>query len=99
MGCPADNDESIPSLSELAGMLSESEADTVRAAIAASHQLHDEQLGRDDIAESVRTILRGESVDREPPAPQLDGPLPSAEKCYEGEIPEWTPDEGTGPTR
>lgn len=95
MGNPVNNDESKPSLSELAGLLSESEADEVRAAIAASHQLHDEQIGRADLAEAVRTILLGESVDREPPAPVLDGPLPSDEDFYNGEIPEWKPDEGT----
>jgi len=93
MGCPVDDDESTPSLRELAGLLSESEADEFRAAIAASHRQHTEQVDRDDLAEAVRTILLRESVDREPPAPVLDGSLPSDEVFYIGEIPEWTPDE------
>ena len=95
---PADDDESTPSLRELAGLLSDSDADKVRAAIAASHQQHGEQVDRDDIAEAVRTILLRESVDREPPVSVLDGPLPSDEEFYDGEIPEWTPDGDVEPT-
>jgi len=88
-----DDDDPASSLSELAGLLSDAEADEVRAAIAASHRQHDEQVDRGAIAEAVRTLLLRESVGREPPAPVLDGPLPSDEEFYDGEIPEWTPDE------
>jgi len=80
MGRPVDDDNPVLSLSELAGVLSDSEADTIRAAIAASHRQHNEQ------------------VDWEPPAPVLDGSLPSDEVFYIGEIPEWTPDQRTNPT-
>ena len=94
----ADNDESTPSLRKLAGLLSDSEADKVRAAIEASHRQHGEQVDRDAIAEAVRTTVLRESVDREPPAPVLDGSLPSDEEFYHGEIPEWTPDENAETT-
>ena len=90
---PVDSDDPAPSLSELAGLLSDAEADEVRAAIAASHRQHDEQVDRGAIAEAVRTLLLRESVDREPPAPVLDGSLPSDEEFYNSEILEWMPNE------
>ena len=90
---PVDDDDLAPSLSELAGLLSDAEADEVRAAIAASHRQHTEQVDRDDLAEAVRTLLLRESVDRESPTPVLDGPLPSDEEFYNSEILEWMPNE------
>jgi len=79
MGRPVDDDPA-PSLSELAGLLSDAEANEFRAAIAASYRQHNKQ------------------VDRELPAPVLDGQLPSDDEFYDGEMPEWTPDEGTNQT-
>jgi len=90
---PVDDDDPAPSLSELSGLLSDAEADELRAAITASHRQHNEQVDRDDLVEAVRTLLLRESVGREPPAPVLDGPLPSDEEFYDGEIPEWMPNE------
>lgn len=43
--------------------------------------------------EAMRMKLLRASLDREPPDPQGDVTLPSAEEFYEGEILDWTPDE------
>lgn len=49
-------------------------------------------LGRE---EAIRIELLGESLDREPPAPESgEVDLPPADDFYDGEFPEWTPDEG-----
>lgn len=45
--------------------------------------------------EALRLKLLRESIDREPPEPQLDGDLPSTSDFYDGEINEWTPDADT----
>lgn len=45
-------------------------------------------LGRE---EAMRMRLLRESIDREPPEPQLRDGLPADEEFYEGEVPEWTP--------
>jgi hypothetical protein len=47
-------------------------------------------LGRE---EAMRMKLLKTSLDRSPPEPHLDGELPSREDFYDGEPPEWTPDE------
>ncbi|MFO7832841.1 MAG: hypothetical protein R6V31_01990 [Halohasta sp.] len=44
---------------------------------------------------AMRMKLLRESLDREPPEPQIVGSLPSDEAFYEGEVPEWTPNETT----
>lgn len=43
--------------------------------------------------EAMRMKLLRESLDREMPEPKLAGSLPSDSEFYDGEIPEWTPDE------
>jgi hypothetical protein len=43
--------------------------------------------------EAIRMKLLRESLDREPPEPSLDGDLPTEEEFYNGDIPEWTPNE------
>jgi len=43
--------------------------------------------------EAMRMKLLRESLDREMPEPKLEGSLPSDSEFYDGEIPEWTPDE------
>ncbi|ATW87460.1 hypothetical protein halTADL_0658 [Halohasta litchfieldiae] len=55
-----------------------------------------------DVVESVlgteaamRMKLLRESLDREPPEPQLAGSLPTDKEFYEGDVPEWTPEEST----
>lgn len=45
--------------------------------------------------EAMRMKLLRASLDREPPEPQVDAALPTDEEFYEGEVPEWTPDEQT----
>ena len=47
--------------------------------------------------EAMRMKLLRASLDREPPEPQVDAGLPTEQDFYEGEIPEWTPDEQTDP--
>ncbi len=42
---------------------------------------------------AIRMKLLRASLDREPPEPQLEAELPTDESFYEGEIPEWTPNE------
>lgn len=43
--------------------------------------------------EAMRMKLLRESLDREPPEPRIDGDLPTAAEFYDGDVPEWTPDE------
>lgn len=43
--------------------------------------------------EAMRMKLLRESLDREPPAPQVADSLPSEATFYEGEVSEWTPEE------
>lgn len=45
--------------------------------------------------EAMRMKLLRASLDREPPAPQVDAELPTDEDFYEGEVSEWTPDDQT----
>lgn len=47
-------------------------------------------LGRE---EAMRMKLLRGSLSREPPAPQVEDELPTNEEFYDGEIPEWNPDE------
>lgn len=42
---------------------------------------------------AMRTKLLRESLDRDPPAPRLDGDLPSDTAFYDGDRPTWTPGE------
>jgi hypothetical protein len=51
-----------------------------------------------DVVESIlgteaamRMKLLRVSLDREPPEPRLDGPLPPTDEFYEGDVPEWNP--------
>lgn len=48
--------------------------------------------------EAMRMKLLKDSLDREPPEPQLDTELPTDEDFYEGDVPEWAPDEPTETT-
>lgn len=48
--------------------------------------------------EAMRMKLLKESLDREPPEPQLDTELPTDEEFYESDVSEWLPDEPTEPT-
>jgi hypothetical protein len=41
----------------------------------------------------MRMKLLHQSIDRTPPEPQLDGDLPTDEKFYDGDVPEWIPAE------
>jgi hypothetical protein len=41
--------------------------------------------------EAMRMKLLKESVNRDPPEPELDGEFPSDDTFYDGEPPEWTP--------
>ena len=43
-------------------------------------------LGRE---EAMRMKLLRQSIDRTPPEPQLEGDLPSDERFYDGDVPEW----------
>lgn len=43
--------------------------------------------------EAMRMKLLRESLSRDPPEPQLDASVPPNEDFYEGEVPEWTPNE------
>jgi hypothetical protein len=43
--------------------------------------------------EAIRMQLLRASLDRDPPEPQIEDDLPSAATFYDGEVPEWTPDE------
>lgn len=43
--------------------------------------------------EAMRMKLLQESLDHEPPEPALDDDVPTDEEFYNGEIPEWAPDE------
>lgn len=47
--------------------------------------------------EAMRMKLLRASLDREPPEPQVDAELPSDDEFYDGEVPEWTPDDQTNP--
>ena len=47
-------------------------------------------LGRE---EAMRMKLLRASVDQTLPEPRLDGDLPSDEEFYDGDVPEWTPDD------
>jgi len=47
--------------------------------------------------EAMRMKLLRASLDREPPEPQVDAELPTDEEFYDGEVPEWTPDEQNHP--
>lgn len=47
--------------------------------------------------EAMRMKLLRDSIDHDPPEPQLDGELPADDEFYEGDgRPEWTPDEDDG---
>lgn len=48
--------------------------------------------------EAMRMKLLRATLHREPPEPHTDTALPADEEFYESEIPEWTPDERTGPS-
>ena len=43
--------------------------------------------------EAVRLQLLAASLDRDAPEPQLEGTLPTQSDFYNGEVPEWQPDE------
>jgi len=43
--------------------------------------------------EAMRLKLLRDSLDREPPEPQLDGDLPARQEFYDGEVPTWLPDD------
>lgn len=43
--------------------------------------------------EAMRLKLLRASLSHEPPEPQLAEPLPTDEEFYDGEVPEWAPDE------
>ena len=43
--------------------------------------------------EAMRLKLLQDSLDREPPEPQLDGELPDRDEFYDGEVSTWTPDD------
>jgi len=43
--------------------------------------------------QASRLKLLRDSLDRDPPEPQLAGDLPTAEEFYEGEPPEWRPEQ------
>lgn len=43
--------------------------------------------------EAMRMKLLRESLDREPPEPELEGSLPTDDAFYDGEVSEWTPEE------
>ena len=47
-------------------------------------------LGTED---ALRLKLLRESIDRDPPEPQLDRDLPSQDEFYDEAVPQWTPDE------
>lgn len=47
-------------------------------------------LGHED---AMRAKLLRDSIDREPPAPAGAVDLPPADEFYDGDLPEWTPDE------
>lgn len=49
-------------------------------------------LGREA---AMRVKLLEESLDREPPEPELVADLPSDDEFYDGEVPEWTSDDET----
>lgn len=49
-------------------------------------------LGRD---EAARMKLLRASIDRSAPDPAFDGELPTDEAFYDGDTPEWAPDEDT----
>jgi len=61
---------------------------------------YDGELGFEEVRavlgteEAVRTRFLRESLDREPPEPVGDG-LPTKGDFYDGEVPEWEPDEGS----
>lgn len=42
---------------------------------------------------ALRLKLLRESLDRDAPEPQLEGELPTQKEFYDGDLPEWTPDE------
>lgn len=42
---------------------------------------------------AMRMALLEESLDRDPPEPRIDGDLPSGAEFYEGDIPEWIPND------
>ena len=43
--------------------------------------------------EAMRMKLLRASIDKEPPEPQLEAELPADDEFYDGEVPEWRPDE------
>lgn len=43
--------------------------------------------------EAMRVRLLRETLDREPPKPQVEEEVLSVEEFYSGSVPEWTPDE------
>lgn len=45
--------------------------------------------------EAMRMKLLRASLDRTPPEPQVDADVPTDDEFYEGEVPEWIPDEPT----
>lgn len=47
--------------------------------------------------EAMRMKRLRASLDREPPAPQVDVELPPDGEFYDGEVPEWTPDDRNNP--
>lgn len=52
-------------------------------------------LGTED---AMRMKLLRATLDREPPEPQIDAALPADGEFYDGEIPEWTPDDRPDPS-
>lgn len=50
-------------------------------------------LGRE---EALRAKLLRDSLDREPPEPQLSSDLPTADEFYDGDAETWTPDDDAG---
>jgi len=47
------------------------------------------------VEEATRLKLLKDSIDRTPPEPQLEDSLPRDEEFYDGEVPTWTPKEGS----
>jgi hypothetical protein len=45
--------------------------------------------------EALRMKLLRASIGREPPTPQVNTDLPTREAFYDGDVPEWRPDEET----
>ncbi|QHS16511.1 hypothetical protein GWK26_04725 [haloarchaeon 3A1-DGR] len=47
---------------------------------------------------AMRLKLLKESLDRDPPEPQLDGELPADDTFYDGAVPEWVPSDDDAET-